>query len=112
MRRIAPALLTLLTVLALAARAESEPAAPPTSSAAARILSDVKTLASDTYRGRRAGTPEADAAAAWVADGFRRAGLLPGGTAGSYLQTFEFVDGVDLGPKNALRTGSAPLGRT
>src|SRR5258706_5820349 len=105
MRRLAP---VLLTFLALAARADTEPAA----SAAARILSDVKTLASDTYRGRRAGTPEADAAAAWVADGFRKAGLLPGGTAGSYLQPFEFVDGVDLGPKNALTTGSAPLGRT
>jgi aminopeptidase YwaD len=101
MRRLASLLLTLL---ALGARADD--------GGAVRILNDVTALASDTYRGRRAGTPEADAAAAWVADGFRKAGLLPGGTAGSYLQSFEFVDGVDLGPKNALTTGSAPLGRT
>jgi hypothetical protein len=79
---------------------------------AARIKADVGALASETYKGRRAGTPEADAAAAYVAESFRKAGLSPGGTMGSFLQPFDFVDGVDLGPKNALTTSETVVGRT
>lgn len=88
-------------------RAEGAPSA-----AATRIKADVETLASDALKGRRAGTPEGEAVAKWVADSFRKIGLLPGGGAGSYLQTFEFIDGVDLGPKNALSTAAGgPVGR-
>jgi aminopeptidase YwaD len=79
---------------------------------AARIKADVTALASETYKGRRAGTADADAAAGYVAESFRKAGLSPGGTTGSFLQPFDFVDGVDLGPKNSLTTSETVVGRT
>lgn len=100
------------TTQATQAAPAKAPAAPASlDPEAARILADVKALSSEKYHGRRAGTADADAAAAYVVDAFRKIGLLPGGTAGSYLQSFEFVDGVDLGPGNALQTATAPVGR-
>ena len=48
-----------------------------------------------------------------MADSYRKAGLLPGGEKGTYFQTFDFVDGVDLGPRNSLSTrGAGEVGRT
>ncbi|MCK6448867.1 MAG: M28 family peptidase [Planctomycetes bacterium] len=46
----------------------------------------VKQLASDEWRGRRTGAPEAVAAARWLADGLARAGVAPAGDAGTFLQ--------------------------
>ena len=78
-----------------------------------RIRADIDALSSDELNGRRAGTADADRAAAYVESAFRRIGLLPAGVRGTYRQSFDFVDAVDLGPKNALATsGSAPIGRT
>src|SRR5437016_13044961 len=76
--------------------------APTASDAVRKIRADVEYLASDSLRGRRAGTPDADAAAAFVAEAFRSAGLLPAGVRGSYFQRFDFIDGVELGKGNAL----------
>ncbi|HMA54927.1 MAG TPA: PA domain-containing protein, partial [Acidobacteriota bacterium] len=90
------------------ASAQPAPAPPPAlSPAAARVQADVAFLASDDLKGRRAGTPEADRAADWLVTRFKRIGLSPAGPNGSWLQPFDFIDGVDLGPKNRLETGAA-----
>lgn len=47
-------------------------------------------LASDELLGREAGTPGYDMAADYVADEFRKLGLLPGGDNGSYFQDVTF----------------------
>lgn len=67
-----------------------------------RILGDVARLAAPAWEGRRAGTPGADRAARWIAKEFGKIGLEPAGEGGSYFQTFSFIDGVDLGPRNRL----------
>lgn len=69
-------------------------------------------LASDEMRGRRAGTPDIDKAAAFIADEFKKAGLEPV-KGGSYLQEFMMVrphlkdvkgevDDQELDPKNII----------
>jgi hypothetical protein len=59
-------------------------------------------LASDDLKGRRAGTPEADKAADYIAKEFRRYGLKPV-KGDSYLQPFSFVSGVKLGDGNSFQ---------
>ena len=111
----------LAALAACAASAAAEQAAPAPASAAplpvlspaaARVQADVAYLASDDLRGRRAGTTDADRAADWLAQQFRKIGLVPAGPKGSYLQPFDFLDGVDLGPKNALETGDGAAGKS
>lgn len=75
-------------------------------------------LASDEMQGRRAFTPHIDKAAAFIADEFRKAGLLP--FAGkSFLQEFSMVrpkfikasgnfDGVELEMKDIIVVTSKP----
>ena len=105
--RRSAAALALLLLLPFAAVAQ--PASAPSatlSPAAARVQADVAFLASDDLKGRRAGTQEADRAAAWLAARFKALGLAPAGEDGGWLQPFGFIDGVDLGPKNRLETGA------
>ena len=87
----------------------SQPAPAPATvtapGAADRIRADVTYLASPALKGRRAGSPEGDLAAEWVAAQFKAIGLAPAGANGSWFQTFDFIDGVDLGPGNSLATG-------
>ena len=99
--------LSALLALSLASSVAAQPQAvsPPASAAAGRIQADVGYLASPALKGRRAGTPEADLAADWVAAQFKAIGLSPAGADSTWFQTFSFIDGVDLGPKNALTTG-------
>ncbi|MEO6071500.1 MAG: M28 family peptidase [Chitinophagaceae bacterium] len=49
---------------------------------------DLFSLASDSMRGRRAGTTDELRAAVWVAEQARKAGLLPAGDDGTYFQFF------------------------
>lgn len=56
-------------------------------------------LASDDLKGRLPGTPGAEKAARYIADGFKRAGLTPLGDHGWY-QEFPFIAKVKLGAKN------------
>ena len=80
---------TLFTVAALALGAGALPAQNPPathSRQAARILNDIRYLASDSLDGRLTGSPQNDSAAAYLARAFRRVGLRPGGDAGGYLQ--------------------------
>jgi len=59
-------------------------------------------LASDELKGRGNGTPELDRAAAYIADQFQRIGLEAAGDEGTYLQAFELITGLTLGPSNSL----------
>jgi Zn-dependent M28 family amino/carboxypeptidase len=70
------------------------------------------TLASDEMRGRRAGTADADKAASFIADEFKKAGLQPLSN-GSYLQQFSMLrpklkelkakfEGADVDTKNIV----------
>jgi aminopeptidase YwaD len=72
-----------------------------------KIAAHIQYLASDKLQGRRAGTPQADEAAAYIAKEFKSYGLAPGAPSG-YLQPFGFVSGVKLGQENRfeIRTGS------
>lgn len=104
----------LLQTRPLVAQAQAQAVSPPEVSApVSRMTADVQFLAGTELKGRKAGTPEADKAAAYIASSFKKIGLVPGAGASSYLQTFDFIDGVTLGPKNALVTsGGAEVGRT
>lgn len=60
----------------------------------------VKFLASDSLKGRKPGTPEADIAASYIRDRFRAAGLtLP---ADNGYQYFDIITSVSLGVHNLL----------
>lgn len=60
----------------------------------------LKYLSSDELEGRRAGSPGAEKAAAYIENEFKTYGLIPRGENGSYFQPFEFVAGVKLGTPN------------
>jgi Peptidase family M28 len=75
-------------------------------------------LASDEMRGRRAGTPDIDRAADFIADEFKKAGLQPF-QGNSFLQQFSMlrpkitslkyeVNGVDANTKNVIVITSEP----
>ena len=103
------AMLALLVALALAAAplrgAEPLPDAD-------RLVGWIRDLADPAMDGRRAGTPGADRAAAYVAAAFARAGLRPGGDDGGFLQRFEVVTGARVAADSALEATAAgvPLG--
>jgi hypothetical protein len=59
-------------------------------------------LASDALAGRRAGTPGAERAARYIVQTFSGAGLTPAPGYPTYLQSFDFPVGVELGPENRL----------
>lgn len=81
----------LLAILALVLPAIAALASDPPPSREAAMQAHVTVLASDTMRGRAAGSPEFEAAARYVAAQFRSMGLKPGGDAGGYLQRVPMV---------------------
>ena len=66
------------------------------------LTGHVAHLASDALAGRRAGTPGAERAARYIVSAMSEAGLQPAPGFPTYLQTFEFPVGVELGPDNRL----------
>ena len=68
----------------------------------AEIESHVGYLASDALAGRRAGTPGAERAALYVVRAFEEAGLQAPSEHPTYLQTFQFPVGVELGQDSRL----------
>lgn len=88
--------------LALAALLAAGAAAAAQSPSVERLRADVYFLAADALEGRRAGTPGAAIAAAFVAERFRALGLRPVGDNGTYLQGLSFVAAVTPGPDNRL----------
>lgn len=58
------------------------------SPAARRALADISYLAADAREGRGVGTRGLEESGQYLATAFKQIGLAPGGTAGSYFQTF------------------------
>lgn len=83
----------LTTVAVFAQQPNLEPSAD-------RLKKDVSYLASDKLDGRRTGTEGANEAAKYVAGQFAKIGLKQG--VRSYLQSFPYVAGVELGKRNRL----------
>jgi aminopeptidase YwaD len=73
---------------------------------AERVTKHVQFLASDKLQGRRAGTPAADEAAAYIEKEFRSYGLKPASSAG-FRQPFTFVSAVKLGEQNTFTLKTA-----
>ncbi|KPJ61108.1 MAG: hypothetical protein AMJ46_03280 [Latescibacteria bacterium DG_63] len=69
----------------------------------AKILSNIKYLASDELEGRATGERGGELAASFIADEFRKIGLRPGGDEGKYFQSFEATVGVTMGTNNFLK---------
>jgi aminopeptidase N len=65
---------------------------PPVFSSTA-MMETVATLTAPSMEGRGAGTQGLEAAAAFIAERFRAAGLEPGGDGGTYFQRFTLADG-------------------
>jgi len=83
------------TAVAAVAADKRQPLAElPPSFSRERLLDAVKQLASAKYQGRGFGTAESDAAAQWIADQLKAAGLQPAGDEpGSYFQSFDAAAG-------------------
>ncbi len=107
-RRFVFAVFAALLVPALVAaaifRGEDTPAT-------ARLLADIKYLASDELEGRGVGTKGLDLAAEYVREQFKRAGLKPAVAGESFFQEFELPNGSRLGQTNRL-TLNGPNGKT
>jgi Zn-dependent M28 family amino/carboxypeptidase len=98
------------TLTALCALAITTPTSADWKPSEAELRSHVSFLASDVMKGREAGTPEYDIAAAYVASQFEALGLQPAGGKGSYLQPVPLVLArpADEG-KLAITVGGQPL---
>ena len=55
------------------------------------VLAHVKVLSSDEYEGRAPGTRGEDLSVAYIEDQFRKAGIKPGNTDGTYIQKVPLV---------------------
>jgi Zn-dependent M28 family amino/carboxypeptidase len=91
-------------------RSASEPAAAPVAQtplaklpkvAPARILDRIKVLASDELEGRAPGTPGEDRTVAYLETEFKKLGLKPGNTDGTYIQKVPLV-GITAAPVKPL----------
>ncbi len=78
------------------------PGVTETAIRAADLRRHVEALASDAMAGRLTGTPGEHMATDYVAQLFKRYGLVPAGDNGTYFQHFEFTAGVELGKTNTL----------
>ena len=68
----------------------------------ATYLEHVKILASDSMKGRGAGSPELERAAGYIAGELAPLGVQPAGDDG-FFQAFTVTTGAEMGPDNALR---------
>ncbi len=102
MRRLLPLLPLLASTAALAQ------GAPPLPADQAAMRAHVAYLASDAMRGREAGTPEYDRAAAYVAAQMQAAGLKPAGDDGSFLQRVPLVSSSAV-REGRMRVAGVPL---
>ena len=67
----------------------------PVPFSADRMMEDIRYLASEDLKGRGIGTPELDRAADYIAREFEKAGLRPGGSAGSWYQAWTEDEGAE-----------------
>jgi len=101
--------LLVLMVVAGVTECQSQETRPDIS--AEDLRSHVRFLASDELEGRGSGTEGNVKAAQYIVTQFEKHGLSPGGDNGSYLQTFDFVSGVSMGPDNSLSFSGSSLPR-
>ncbi len=94
----------------LAAQSATPAAGGPTFTADA-VMAHVKVLASDEYEGRAPGTKGEDLTVAYISDQFRRAGLKPGHTDGTYVQNVPMV-GITADPATSLVFAKGGVTRT
>src|SRR5580700_5350001 len=50
------------------------------------LLSEIKTLSSDDFEGRKPGSPGEEKTVSWIEQQFRQMGLKPGNPDGTYIQ--------------------------
>src|SRR6058998_1967239 len=106
-------ILTLIAVVAIAA-CGSQPPTPQVSVTAKQtpigelpdididaVLAHTKVLSSDEYEGRAPGTKGEELTVAYLTDQFKRIGLKPGNTDGTYVQKVPLV-GITPDPKTSL----------
>jgi hypothetical protein len=74
-------------------------------SSEARLKRDITYLASDELEGRGVTTRGINLAADYIADGFKKAGLKPGGKDGTYFQPFTMPGAVLLKPATLTLRG-------
>jgi hypothetical protein len=107
-------LLTILTVLLAPALlfAQKKPVAPAFPGMpyikSAELKSDIFDIASDAYRGRRAGTLDELRAAAWVAQKAQEAGLKPAGEDGTWFQFYN-IHRTRVDNRSTFTVNGAPL---
>ena len=65
------------------------------------VMAHVKVLASDEFEGRAPGTKGEDLTVAYISDQFRKVGLKPGHTDGTYIQKVPMV-GITADPATSL----------
>ena len=65
------------------------------------ILEHTKTLSSDAFEGRAPGSKGEDFTVAYIADQFRKAGLKPGNTDGTFTQKVPLI-GITADPNVTL----------
>jgi hypothetical protein len=75
------------------------------------VMAHVKVLASDEYEGRAPGTKGEDLTVAYIADQFRKVGLKPGNTDGTYVQNVPMV-GITADPATSLVFKKGDVTRT
>lgn len=109
---IASARVAVFVVTVVAAGvAQAPPPATPEIEAIdlTRVLADVRALASDEFEGRFPGSRGEERTVAFVAEQFRKAGLQPAGTGGSWFQPVPLVGITGQISPLTLRRGTEQL---
>jgi aminopeptidase YwaD len=75
----------------------------------ANLQTHVTYLASDKLEGRRTGTPGEKLAYEYIIQEFTKAGLIPMGDGGSFMQPFEVNEGKQINPSSHLIINGADL---
>ncbi len=77
---------------------------------AKKLIEHARELCDPELQGREAGLPGARKAAEYVAEEFRKIGLRPGGTGGSYYQPFKIRPGLKISSELTVKLGKDSLG--
>ena len=95
MKRFFPFVIFSVFILTLACSGPAQPPAPVTptfpSIDGQAILQHINVLASDEYEGRAPGSKGEDLTIAYLEDQFKKLGLKPGNTDGTYIQKVPLV---------------------